>query len=823
MAHFGADVVQMWCKRSGGPIEHGQKRAGHLWSFLSSPYLSIMAALRPRWPLTVLVSLMLASSVAAACGSNSDDSIFIGDDGGSSSSSSSSSGSSSGFGDVDGTAPNGDPFAVTPANPTTITVPAGTHTPTVVFTATAKGAPAAVKWQLDRGDIGTITPGPSETGTFVPSGNVGGAVNLTAFYGAQILKRAITVKITGQQNGATAGQSSQVATTLADLTAGGGIGGVGGEGLGAGVTDAATLAALAAPAGNGSTQNLVQLYPYDKTVWPRGILAPLLQWRWATDDADAIRIELASQSGSYAWTGTFAKPAILTTTGGKFARHPIPQDVWAAATSSAGGADNLTVKLTIAKAGIAYGPIVQTWTVAAARLSGTIYYNSYGTNLAKNFGGAVGGDHRFGGAVLSIRVGDQGPKLVAGGDGNDAQCRVCHSVAGGGSRLIVQKGDNYAATSNYTLAANGTATESALTSNNEFAAITHDGSKMLTADGTLRALPDDATPLPSSGLTTITSNIGPAAFSIDSTLVAFNANGAPLANPKKKLGVMKFNAATGAFSDFLAVVDDSAEAVDVRPGWPAFTPDGKSVVFHHQSVAGIDGNSASALNTRKGAKAQIHLASTTATGFKKLEALNGVGAGGTSYLPKLDTPSTVTCTGDGSNVSSDADHADDTNLNYEPTVNPVSSGGYAWVVFTSRRMYGNVATIPPFCSDPRGVDLISNITTKKLWVAAIDLNAPAGTDASHPGFYLPAQELLAGNARGFWVQDPCRADGNGCESGDQCCNGYCKADGDAGALICSNTAPTCASNGDKCKVSGDCCDPGAACIGGFCALPGPPH
>ena len=31
------------------------------------------------------------------------------------------------------------------------------------------------------------------------------------------------------------------------------------------------------------------------------------------------------------------------------------------------------------------------------------------------------------------------------------------------------------------------------------------------------------------------------------------------------------------------------------------------------------------------------------------------------------------------------------------TVNPVPSGGYAWVVFTSRRMYGNVATINPWC------------------------------------------------------------------------------------------------------------------------------
>ncbi len=35
---------------------------------------------------------------------------------------------------------------------------------------------------------------------------------------------------------------------------------------------------------------------------------------------------------------------------------------------------------------------------------------------------------------------------------------------------------------------------------------------------------------------------------------------------------------------------------------------------------------------------------------------------------------------------------DDTTLNYEPTVLPVVSGGYAWVVFTSRRLYGNQLT-----------------------------------------------------------------------------------------------------------------------------------
>jgi len=200
-----------------------------------------------------------------------------------------------------------------------------------------------------------------------------------------------------------------------------------------------------------------------------------------------------------------------------------------------------------------------------------------------------------------------------------------------------------------------------------------------------------------------------------------------------------------------------------------------------------------------------------------LDQLNGKG-----YLPKLLTPSTVTCDDDNGPISQvSPDHSDDVDVNYEPTVNPIASGGYAWVVFTSRRMYGSVATIPPFCSDPRYLDLIQNVTPKKLWVAAVDLTQKAGIDSSHPAFYLPGQELLAGNARGFWTLDPCLGDGASCMSGDQCCNGYCEP-GDGG-LVCSNAPPMgmCSGLGDKCTTAADCCDTTNGCIAGFCAATGP--
>ena len=69
----------------------------------------------------------------------------------------------------------------------------------------------------------------------------------------------------------------------------------------------------------------------------------------------------------------------------------------------------------------------------------------------------------------------------------------------------------------------------------------------------------------------------------------------------------------------------------------------------------------------------------------RLDGLNGRAA----YLPTLAA----------------TDHTQRRSLNYEPTVNPVPSGGYAWVVFTSRRLYGNVATLKPYWSDPRYDDL----------------------------------------------------------------------------------------------------------------------
>lgn len=712
---------------------------------------------------------------------------------------------------------------VQPSAMQTITVDIGKQSPTLMYTATLGGQPVSAGWGVDRGEIGTVAPGPAESTIFTPTGKTGGVVKVVAGLNMQTVSRPVFVQLSGEQNGydpAEPADQPQIAMSPADLLAGGGIGGVGGEGLGPAVGDMATLDALGNPVGDGAAEGLTLLYPYDQTVWPRGLLAPLLMWRSTLGDVDAIQIELGTTTGSFSWKGTFARPEILAQTGGPFVRHPIPQSVWSMATNTAGGADKLTVKLTVAKGGLGYGPITQTWTVAQARLSGTIYYGSYGTKLAKNYAGAVGGDGMFGGAVLSIRVGDTGPELTAGANGGSAQCRVCHSVSADGSRLVAQRGDNSANSSVYELSPNG-AVEAPLAIGAEYPGMYHDGSMALSPAAQLLPLPDDSVPLVTSGLTSYASNLGTPTFSPDGKLVSFNPMaGAGLSNHKQKLVVMSFDAATLTFSNPVVVVDDTGQPAEQRPGWPAFFPDGKSVVFHQQTAAGVDGNNLGDLRTRKGAKAHLSWTSTTdAQSVTPLNQLNGKDAGGNSYLPKLDQPVNMSCTGDGAQVGNiDADHADDVNLNYEPTVNPIASGGYAWVVFTSRRLYGSVATIPPFCSDPRGVNLFQNITTKKLWVAAIDLSAAPGTDASHPAFYLPAQELLAGNSRGFWVLDPCKPTGESCATGDECCDGYCQPVGEGGALVCSDQPPdsNCSQPQEKCSTDADCCDPTNICVNGFC-------
>jgi hypothetical protein len=715
-----------------------------------------------RAPAFVLL-LAIVVAIVAACGSTSDD-------------------SSNPDGSADGTVGFGDAgfgdgqvgvLTIAPAD-ATVNVTYGVPS-TFPYQAYYNNAPVSATWDIDRGELGSM----DSSGVLTTKSTLGGKATITATAGNGAKgSTSVTIVVSYVQNGdPNAGDAGGGA---------GGTGGVGGEGPGGSVSNA-TLGVLN---GTPSTDpGLGWLYPYDATVWPRGLLAPLLQWTLgAQGDYDAIYIH--AHENAFDYKGYFAK------TKTPFSHHPIPQAAWDAMTYSNGGED-LQVTLVFAKGSNAYGPISEKWKIASGSLKGTVYYNSYGTALAKNYCCAYGTSNQFGGATLAIQGGSTSPVLVAGSNGGSAQCRVCHSVSADGSTLVTQHGDNYAATSQYDLKNNYT--ETGMTPADyryAFPALAPDGTFLFSNAAPLPGVNNTA----ASALFQVPSGTAIAASGLPSGLRAAT----PVFSPDGKHVAYMAYAGTGADGKSLALMDFASNTfgtpvvLDTPSGtlpdiFPSFLPTNDAVVYERETAS--DGELGA---TRNGSRGELWWVTTSSPQPVRLDKLNGLG-----YVPNFGT-----------------NHADDATLNYEPTVNPVPSGGYAWVVFTSRRAYGNIATIDPFWSDPRYHDISSTPTTKKLWVAAVDLNATPGTDPSHPAFYLPAQELLAGNSRGYWVVDPCKPDGTSCQTGDECCNGYCR-DVDGG-LVCQPNTGGCAHEFEKCTSSADCCAGlNLSCINGRCAQQNP--
>ncbi len=746
-----------------------------------------------RWSL--LFSLVaFVALFGAACGS-SDSSVFPGVDGGAGDDATSrqTDGDPS-FGDGQASdAPTG-ALVITPADQTLI-VTSGMAVPTLTFAATLNGGPVAPVWTIDRGEIGTVGV---STGLFTPGGNVGGKAIVSANYKGNKGSTSVIVKLIVVQNGSPPG---------VDAGAGlGGVGGVGGEGFGGAVSDPGDKQVLlSAPAADAG---LAFLYPYDSTVFPRGVLPPLLQWQPGAHGTptsyDAVYIHITEAAFEYQGFFNKTTPTALAPT---FMHHPIPQDVWKQLALSNAGED-VSITLVFVAGGVAYGPATEKWKIANGSLKGTVYYNSYGTSLAKQLTTNLPTPHLFGGATLAIHAGQTDPVLVAGSNGGPDKCRVCHSVSANGSTLITQWGDNSdQETSAYDLKTGMQTPMAPANAQFSWGAPSPDGTFMFSnaapLSGASVATPSVLYTIP--GGTLIASNspadlrAGTPAFSPDGKNVAFNWYAGAGGGDMRSLAMMTFSA-PGTFGAVTKLYTPGAGAAL----YPSFLPTNDGIVFELETRSNGRALGETRADTDPGdigAKGELWWLETATKTAVRLDKLNGLG-----YVPT------------GPNA-----HDNDTVVNYEPTVNPVPSGGYAWVVFTSRRLYGNVATINPWHSDPRYTDLTQTPTPKKLWVAAIDLHAPTGTDPSHPAFYLPAQEILAANSRGYWVVDPCKTDGITCETGDECCGGFCRPAADGGGLVCTAEQPSCAQEFEKCTVTADCCgtSTGFTCIGGFCSRPTP--
>jgi hypothetical protein len=621
-------------------------------------------------------------------------------------------------------------------------------------------------WTVDSSPVGAI----DQTGLYTPTDTVGGIVNVTAKYNGTAGNAQLTVKLHLTQNQATAPQASQMALT-------------------------------GATASDGS---VVWAYPYDGTVFPRGLGAPPLMWNGSTA-GDLYYVHLTSPTFEYENFASADPPS----------QYAFSQPIWDAFAGSTSGAATVSVaRLTAAGAATVISHLG--WTIAPASLRGTIYY------WANNKGRV---ERIQPGASAPDDFADQAPLTDTTMFPKQSSCLMtCHTVSANGSVLVSGGGtfggsydlkadlpmNSLGGVWGYGLPDGGTEDDYQV-AQWQTPAISPDGQYVATnqlavqlavnlgGPGTGEGLykTADGTLVPNSGLDALQPLMP--AWSPDGKSIAYMAGAlTPMtswdAPPPGPLSIVSF--------DLNASPMASAPAVLVPPGsdpakqliaWPSISPDGRWVIYQR----GVSPD------TRNG-NADLYLADVQNPGAEvRLGALDGDG-----YPFAADV-------GGGTR---------DLSLNYEPTFAPVASGGYFWVVFTSRRTYGNKLTG-------------DKTLVKQLWIAAINQTSAASEnpsnplmppDPSHAPFLLTTQDNTSLNMRGYFALPPCKSDGVSCGQGTDCCGGYCnQAGGDAGASAdgggCASAPNGCSQNGDHCTLSSDCCNAatGVTCINSFCSEPTP--
>jgi hypothetical protein len=325
------------------------------------------------------VVALLVAGVAAGCGGNSKsgDTAPTGDDAGQG-----SEGGSFGDGGLIGSGTIKS-MVISPAN-ATITSNNGApvtqpYTLNVTYAnGTVTPVSAGVTWTTDSPVVGAI----DSTGLYTANGSLGGVVQVSASFMGQSASAPLIVKLLVQKNPGNVSGAAQ-----------------------AGLQGATTPDA-----------NVVWAYPYDGTVWARGLLPPTLQWNGgaATDD---YYVHLVSQ--------TFELQEFTTATGAPSSQLLLDATTWGQFTDSTSGATQVTVARWDGTKGTLLANHV--WTIAPASIRSTIYYwsNNLGRVLRIQPGAASPDDF-----ALAAPLND--PTQYQ----QDSCLMTCHTVSADGSTLV---------------------------------------------------------------------------------------------------------------------------------------------------------------------------------------------------------------------------------------------------------------------------------------------------------------------------------------------------------------------------------------------------
>jgi hypothetical protein len=311
----------------------------------------------------------------------------------------------------------------------------------------------------------------------------------------------------------------------------------------------------------GQDGSIVWAYPYDGTVWPKGILAPELMWN-------------GGGAGDKYWVslkGPYTELEIFTLADPP-ARHLLDPAVWTTLTESgSGGTVDVRVNRLPTGAAAANTVIDHDWTVANGSLRGTVYY------WANNIG-----------RVMRIQPDAGAPEDFLAAAGVTNACSTCHSVSANGSTLIIG-GDVSAST--FDLLSNTTALElqsvGKPTRNWAMPAISPDGSTLIENNAALPGPPggsdgmwDAYTGQKLTGLGLDGVFLDMPAFAPDGSKIAF------VDHTTLGLGVYAWDPMTKMASNPVTLVDAGSDPNLDCIAFPSVSPDGQSIVYHRGSYPG---------------------------------------------------------------------------------------------------------------------------------------------------------------------------------------------------------------------------------------------